>query len=145
MRPELKAIPYVADVHYPMIAGWWKAHGKRGPRREILPTTGAVVQADGRAVAASFVFLSNSVLANIGFTVADPAASPRLKLQGVLLAIETVEQLAVDMDFEVFEAFSDEPALSKIFASRGYDLLTQHDFLFRDRVATGTAVPNASI
>ena len=86
------------DADYPVVSGWWEAHGFPTIPREALSTLGFVVEivgadGEGEPVVAGWVYTaSTNALAMMEWIVSNPAASPLT----VARAIQALAEVAAD-------------------------------------------------
>ncbi len=132
MTYEFLPVPFDASTHYDTYASWWVDRKKTPPAIALLPKTGIVATLDGRLIAASFLYLANAGLAQIGFTAACPNSSTRKILQAVCYSMACLEKIAADNGVKAIHSFSDESGLTRIMATMGYRVLSKHDCLLKE-------------
>ena len=132
MNYDFSQLAFDANAHYSDYADWWLERKKTPPPVSLLPKTGIVVTLNGEAIAASFVYLANSELCQIGFTAANPKSSARKILQALAYAFTLLEQIAFDAGARAVHSFSDSDGLTRIMHSMGYSVLTKHDCLMKE-------------
>jgi hypothetical protein len=78
------------------IQWWWPAHNwGDGPPLDILPSDGAIVEADGDPKAVAFLYLSsNSKCAWLEWLVTNPNNSPRVSVAALQMVIESLSETA---------------------------------------------------
>ena len=118
--------------HYAGYCDWWTSRKKTPPPAHLLPKTGIVVTLGGEAVVASFLYLANSQLCQIGFTAANPKSSVRKVLQAIAYALACLERIAFDAGVRTVHSFSDSSGLTRIMGNCGYRILSKHDCLMKD-------------
>lgn len=117
---------------YPMVAEWWAAYGKRAPEADRLSDLGIVICKGETPVAMTWVYLSNSKTAQVGFTVSNPKSGPVEKVIAVSLAIHQAAHVLEAAGYKYVHSFSDEPGLTRIMQSAGFTQLSEHQFLTKE-------------
>lgn len=112
------------DEDYPEIEKWFKHLEKRGwmcPPESCLPkATGLVVEYEGRMVCASFLYLTNSAIASIEFTIANFEVDRELRKQGVTLLLTELIDLAIELDHKFIFSSTNNPGLARRFKELGF-------------------------
>lgn len=128
--PNFTLGTYVPEQHYFKVVTWWKKHGKDGPKADVLSDLGLIALDENlEPIAITWLYVSNSRLGNIGFTVCDPEAPPKKKVFGVSYVIEQAIAAAKFSGLTSLHSFSSAPGLTKLFLRKGFDKLEAHDFL----------------
>lgn len=127
----LHLIPYSANEHFPIANRWWYAQNKVNLNADILSDT-AIVVADGGAVAAmTWLHASNSKIAKLGWTVANPELGPKKKVLAIMMALDEAERLAEKFGVRFLETVSSNSALSRIMENMGYVEVDNDKFLVK--------------
>lgn len=129
---ELLVDRFIAQKHYKQYVSWWTDRGKNAPEVDRLSTLGVVVSDTKGPLAMSFGYLSNSRLAQIGFTATNPKGGLKARIAAVTRAVSAVEKILKDSGVKYINTFSDESALSKLFLRIGYEVHTPHNFLIKN-------------
>jgi len=119
----LRVVRFNPEAHYEMIASWFKGHGwDMPPARSILPReSGFLIEKDGRYIACTFLYISNSPLCWQEWTAVDPKARPREKLQAVKKLIEYIKWFVKELhpENQVMTLLATK-SLTRIFQREGY-------------------------
>lgn len=111
------------DAFHPTAAAWWQGHGWPVVPKEILPKLGLRALADDgtRPVAATWLYMDNSVgVSMLEWTVADPAASPRLVAVALSHLVRFARQEAKRLDYAVMLTTCRQESLSKLLQRSGF-------------------------
>lgn len=129
----MKIESYNEDDHYPLAVNWWIRHNHHVLDRISLPNTGAVaLREDGTPVCMAWLFLSNSKVANIGYSVANPECKPKEVAEGLSLVYFELEKVARHLGFIELWTFSSKKGLTKRFKRNGFQSVIPHDFLVKE-------------
>ncbi len=106
--------------HTFLLKSWWESRqGIDFPIR-LLSDLGYVAYEEGRAVAAAFLFTTNSKVALLGWPVSDPESSPELRDSALTKIYEELHLVAKDLGFELIWSTAGIPALQKRLLGLGY-------------------------
>ena len=119
-----------AKEDYATICDWWDGHGHARVAYEALPQTGALaIDSKDQPVAASFLYLTNTSLAYLAWTVSNPDIRPRQVHSGITEVIAHLVELAYQLDFQTVVSTSNSRGLSRILKKSGMNDTGKHDLL----------------
>lgn len=109
------------ESDWPAYASWWEARGASPPPASILPKLGRVVEVDGVACAAGFLYLdaTGSGVAWLGWFATDPQSSPLRNGRAMNALVGCMEDVARTLDYGVIFSTVADP-LPKFFHRSGY-------------------------
>ncbi len=110
--------PYTPADH-PRLAVWWSLHHWDVIEQVMLPPDGFVVEADGIAVCAGFLYLTNSPFAWLEFVVANPLCDKLLRGKALDLLIAGLIARAKDLGKSSIFTTVNHPGLQKRYESQG--------------------------
>ncbi len=84
---------------YGMIASWWKAHGSDLIAPKFLPPTGIITEIENQAIAAGFLYRTDSGICVFEFVVVNPKAVKAHRGPAVDALIEAAEYWAKQNGF----------------------------------------------
>lgn len=120
------------DKYYDNYIGFWNEHKKLAPNKSQLSDLGIAILKDEKLCAATFVYFSNSGMAQIAFTAANPNIGPKAKIKAVIMALGIAEDIIKQKGYKYIHTFSDMTALTKLFKRKKFVQLKQHDFLIKE-------------
>jgi hypothetical protein len=145
MSAVLKTIPYrlfYLDADYPLVFNWWKKHNEVPLAPELLSDLGVIYQEEGIPMASTWIYLSNSKGAQVGWTVVDPDLTPRKRMVAVSNVLMAAEQVCRDHGCQWMISFSNDSSLSKLMSFQGFKSLKAHDFLIKELAPERTKEEN---
>ncbi|QIF01924.1 hypothetical protein [Roseimicrobium sp. ORNL1] len=92
---------------YQMVAGWMEGRGMGRLLENLLPPMGIVVECDGEAVAASWIYLCYGI--GVGFwegLITKPGLSPAMGLAACRHCLGALKAIAVANDVSVIKAYA---------------------------------------
>jgi hypothetical protein len=108
---------------YEMLAAWWQAHEWPAVPAVILPKLGIVVEHDGAAICAGFLYMDNSVgVSMLEWVVANPEASSKRVFAGITMLVDFMSKRAVEMDYGVMLTSCRNQALAKLYRRTGFEV-----------------------
>jgi hypothetical protein len=113
---KLVPVNYIPEVHYPILASWWKAHGWPAIPEKFLPSRGYVVE----NLAAAFLYSTDSHAAIMEWTVGNPKASGREVYQAIRTLVNHILQVAQDDGFDVVFTALNKKGLLKAYEKEGF-------------------------
>lgn len=109
------------------IERWWKDRGQRFDI-DCFSNAGVMVFDDERPIAASWLFLMNAPICQIGFTCNNPDASVVARGRATKTALVAIIDMAKQAGFKRIMHLSSDPGLSKVLKKAGFSILKPHDF-----------------
>lgn len=129
---SLRIEPYRKENHLILARRWWRNFNEAELAEDLLSEIGLVIYDGEQPVAMSWIFLSNSPLAQIGWTVTNPECGPKTRMSAVALLIDELTGVAKREGYKGVMTFSNSSGLTRIFQSSNYVKLNPHDFLIRE-------------
>lgn len=123
------------EADHPLISSWWKAHSVAVIPHCALPKTSAVCEFEGVPVAASWVYLDNSIsLGFMAWTCADPDAKGKVTLQAIHTVIKFLTTHTEEDLGYILMALSAQHGLTKLMEKHGFKNAAQpHDLLLKEK------------
>lgn len=118
--------------HYYIASQWWKHAYGQVISPLLLSSTGIVIADESGPVAMTWLYASNSKLAKLGWTVADPKAGPKKKLMALIFAMQEAESIAAKNGAVGLEVNSNNSTLSRIMEGAGYVELENDKLFIKD-------------
>jgi hypothetical protein len=106
------------DEDYDIIEGWWEGHGGQAPDPHLFSNCGRIC--DG--LAASWLYISNSSIAFIGWPVTNPKAPKRTAMKAIRRILEDQRDLANASGASVVFVYTNSPALLKLLDRLGFQV-----------------------
>lgn len=103
---------------YPDVADWWKSHGSTPPAEGLLSNLGLIVD----DLAASWLYISNSAIAFVGWPVSNGKATPQARIKALRLLLKKQKDMAKDLGFDLVFAYTNDPALLKLYHRLGFQV-----------------------
>lgn len=129
--PSLTLQLYQPRKHFPLVYRWWRARRGIAVDMEFLGRQGGVVYDGDLAIAAAWLYLSDSKVAQIGWTVTNPEAGLKVRAEAVSLLLDELTRMAKELGFTRVITFSSSKGLTRTFESKGFTKLEVHDVLVR--------------
>lgn len=111
---------YSEEKHGQMLQQWWHSKHALDFNLDLLSETGVLAYVEDVAIAAAFLYLTNSKVAWIGWPVSDPESSKELRDVALNEIFENLHQTARDYDYTLIWTVSGIPALQKRYEELGY-------------------------
>ena len=112
----MEVVPVNLDYDLDTIHSWWEAHGTEVDLGKVLSDRGLIVP----GVCAAWLYLSDGPMAWIGWSVANPHASPREVHDGFELIFNEFKDEAAEAGNPVVGAFTATSGLIKVFERAGF-------------------------
>jgi hypothetical protein len=109
------------ETDYPMVAGWWKAHGWHEVPQAILPKLGVMAHFDDLPTAAAWLYMDNSVgVCWLEWLVSNPAAKPYPAIRCISQVIGFLKERALEMDYGVMMTTCRQDTLVRLYERNGF-------------------------
>ena len=108
-------------AHYDELSQFWRDYGWCPPSEEVLPKKGFVAVTNGKAVGASFVYLSESGMAFMDWVIADPNASALSRGKAVYKTVEACQEYARSQGKKVLYTVTANAALLGTYEAMGFE------------------------
>ena len=119
-QPLLQLRMFDADKDHPMIMQWCVDHGHVGIPAKVLPKLGVVVQADGKDVAAVWLYMDNSTgVCFAEYPITKGGISVKLAKSALLFAMTFLKSEAKINGYWVMRVFT-LPAISRCLKAAGF-------------------------
>ncbi len=128
---ELTYELYEQRKHFPIVYGWWKAHRDGPIDIGSLGATGVVAYDGETPIAATWLFLTNSQVACMGWTVSNPGAEIMV-ISAALMGLHLhCEDICSKNGYTRILGFSSSSGLTKMMEREGFVKLVTHDLLIK--------------
>lgn len=87
--------------YYNIAKKWWENRDWPIPMTENLSSTGMMVYQDNRPICAAWLYQTDSLMAVIGFLIADIKIKGRVKKRAIKFLLEELEEKARKMGFNI--------------------------------------------
>lgn len=115
---QLRFYDHIKD--YDLLDEWSWEHGKPPPPREMLPSLGAVCQADGEDIAMLFLYMDNSVgVCWAEFPVTKPKLPMKMSLTALTHLLEFMKKAAAANNYGLMRVTT-PPPIARFLKSRGF-------------------------
>lgn len=109
------------DDFYPIACDWWRAHGWPALPKAILPKLGLRAIDGTRPVAATWLYMDNSVgVSMLEWTVTDPEAKPRPVAAALLRLVDFARQEAKRLGYVCMLTTCRQESLAKLLTRAGF-------------------------
>lgn len=122
---------YSNRKHFQMVTAWWSAHRLAPIDIDCLSDRGLIAYLGGIPIAASWLYLPNSRVANIGWMVTNPVATMITRGRAVKEMIEAQQRIAKEEGYTRAITFCSSAGLSRAFESAGFHKLVDHEVLIK--------------
>ena len=102
----LQIVPFEEKLHYASLVSYWKQYGWNIPPADLLPSTGIVVEKEGVAIAACFIYLTNSKGALMEWLIADKQIDPSIRRKVIPYLLEGVLDIARKKGYKYVNTFT---------------------------------------
>lgn len=121
MRPPAYMVRMYSPADYATVSQWWPAHGWPSVAEAVLPRGGVIVELDGTPIAATWLYMDNSVgVAMMEWTVTNPTNSPRHSLKAITLLTGAIREIAIQNDYGVVLTSAKQDSLVKVYSKNGF-------------------------
>lgn len=109
------------EKDYSTVENWWKGHGWDAVPVAILPKLGVIAEDKGKAVAAVWLYMDNSVGVSImEWFIADPEGSGKSIVYSHRLLCEFLKEEATRMDYGIMLTTCKQASLVKLCEKSGF-------------------------
>lgn len=106
---------------YPMLVSWWKGHGWAPVPEIALPKVGILIEKDGNAYSAGWIYFDTSgVVCQLEWVVTNPRNKPKESLQAIKLLLEAVDQVRDANGYSITQTACKSPSLIKLYMKCGF-------------------------
>jgi hypothetical protein len=121
--------PYRPDEDYRIVKKWWVERDGIFVHKEWLSSLGVVVEKDDEPIMMSWLYFSNSKLAQIGWTTTKPGINAKTAYQAVVLGVMKLQYLANKNGATYLHAMSNKSGLTKVMKRLGFNVQKEYDYL----------------
>jgi hypothetical protein len=119
---EVTARLFHADSDYADIRAWWGARPGWSPiPAEMLPRTGAIVEAAGEKLCAGFLY-ADGCMGVLEWIVSNPEASPIRRVRAVEALIDTLLGIAWKIGVRRILSTTNNEALERLLVKHGFQV-----------------------
>lgn len=101
---------------YELVCGWWKQHKFPPPPLDLLPATGYIAD----EAAAAWLYLSNTPVAWLEFTVVDPNAEKAVRHEAIDKLLRNIFARAKAIGNKIIFAAASEPSYCHRLKNMGF-------------------------
>lgn len=112
--------PYYADYDYSIVSEWWEQRDGAVVKPEWLSTLGIVALEEGEPVAMTWLYLSNSKMAQLGWTTTKPGLGNRKSYKAVKTLLEAAKMIARKSGVTYLHSMSNKSGLTKLMKKAGF-------------------------
>lgn len=113
--------PFNMGTDYAMLQGWWAGHGVLDVPPGYLPACGLVVELDGEAAAAAWIYFDNSCpLAWLAWLTTRPGMRPRDSLDALTFLLGAAQAAAEAQNRKVMFAEAPTKSLERFYQAHGF-------------------------
>jgi hypothetical protein len=112
------------ETDYPVVSGWWEAHGWPEPLLlAMIPKLGIMVERNGEPCLAGWVYMDNSCgVSMLEFVVGNPATPPRDVLRSIEHLTAAARMCASQNGYSIMLTYCKTMSLAKAFQKNGFKL-----------------------
>lgn len=126
-------VEFNKEEHYSFVADWWSFYyeGDTIPK-ECLPDSGAVIIYKGKPVAIAFLYKTNAKIAQMHFTIADPAMGAGRRVFFIRKAVAACIEMAKEwLDGKGFIwTCTDNAVVGRVYTENGMECPGEADVYF---------------
>jgi hypothetical protein len=109
------------ETDYPLVSGWWEAHGFPVVPVAVLPKLGVMAMDGELPVTAAWLYMDNSTgVCMLEWLVTNPDATGRQSLAGIAAVVGFLAERASEMNYGAMLTSCRQPALARIYERHGF-------------------------
>lgn len=106
--------------NYPIVEGWWKAHGVPAVGASALPPLGVIVEDESGPLAVCWLYLALGVgVAWLAWLTTNPEQSPLKAAKAVKYLIQAAEA-ALPIEYDLLAAMPQQESYKRLLQKEGY-------------------------
>jgi hypothetical protein len=112
---------WVREEDYPLVCEWWAGHGVPAVGSGLLPECGLVVEADGEAVLAAWLYQDNSCgVGWLGWFIGRPGARLRVMSRALDVLLGAAEEVMRSQQRHTLLVMTDRRGIGRACVRRGF-------------------------
>ena len=124
--------PVRLDQDYALLSEWWVGHGKEPYQPMFLPPHGVIVSRHGKAMAALFLFQTDTALAWLETAVVDPEAPVKERSHALMVAVDALTLVAGAKGYARVIAWPEYEGINRQLEARGWQRFEGPQLMRRD-------------
>ena len=126
MKPALQLVGKLfyrnfTSEDYEIVKKWWLSRGEAVVKPEWLSSLGIVVENENGPACMTWLYISNSRMAQVGWTTTRPGLSPRDSHEAVMMAIESIQKLSQNIGVTYLHSMCNKSGLTKVMKRLGFE------------------------
>lgn len=120
---------YNPNTDYDIVRKWWMKRDNVFVRKEWLPNTGVVVDRAGEPICMTWMYITNSKMAQAGWTTTKPGLGARDSHKAVTMALLKIKKMASNLGVTYLQYTSNKRGLTKVLKRLGFEGSDNYTFL----------------
>lgn len=118
---------------YREIVTWWKKQNRAILSWDLLPVLSFIAEEEGKPIAVSWLYLSDSIVGFVGWTTRNPDIRMKKVAQALALIQDSIAYSAHKAGLKMLFQFSGGRGFSRLLLKSGWtNTMIQHDFLMKE-------------